>query len=48
VFVKQGDQVAAVIIEPFAGNMNLIKPSKEFLSTLRQLTSQHGSVLIYD
>jgi glutamate-1-semialdehyde 2,1-aminomutase len=48
VFDKQGDQVAAVIIEPFAGNMNLIKPSVEFLSTLRQLTSQHGSVLIYD
>jgi glutamate-1-semialdehyde 2,1-aminomutase len=48
VFAKQGNQVAAVIIEPFAGNMNLIKPSSEFLSTLRQLTSQHGSVLIYD
>jgi glutamate-1-semialdehyde 2,1-aminomutase len=48
VFAKQGNQVAAVIIEPFAGNMNLIKPSAEFLSTLRQLTSQYGSVLIYD
>jgi glutamate-1-semialdehyde 2,1-aminomutase len=48
VFKKQGDQIAAVIIEPFAGNMNLIKPSTEFLKTLRQLTSQHGSVLIYD
>jgi glutamate-1-semialdehyde 2,1-aminomutase len=48
VFHKQGNQLAAVIIEPFAGNMNLIKPSAEFLSTLRQLTSQYGSVLIYD
>jgi glutamate-1-semialdehyde 2,1-aminomutase len=48
VFQKQGNQLAAVIIEPFAGNMNLIKPSAEFLSTLRQLTSQYGSVLIYD
>jgi glutamate-1-semialdehyde 2,1-aminomutase len=48
VFSKQGDQLAAVIIEPFAGNMNLIKPTAEFLTTLRQLTSQHGSVLIYD
>ena len=48
VFKKQGDQIAAVIIEPFAGNMNLIKPSTKFLKTLRQLTSQHGSVLIYD
>ena len=48
VFKKQGDQVAAVIIEPFAGNMNLIKPSKDFLAAIRTLTSKHGSVLIYD
>ena len=48
VFKKQGDQVAAVIMEPIAGNMNLIQPSKEFLSTIRSLTSKHGSVLIYD
>ena len=48
VFKKQGDQVAAVIIEPIAGNMNLIQPSKEFLSAIRSLTEKHGSVLIYD
>ena len=48
VFKKQGDQIAAVIIEPIAGNMNLIQPSKEFLSAIRSLTSKHGSVLIYD
>ena len=48
VFKKQGDQVAAVIIEPIAGNMNLIQPSKEFLSAIRSLTSKYGSVLIYD
>jgi glutamate-1-semialdehyde 2,1-aminomutase len=48
VFKKQGDEVAAVILEPIAGNMNLIKPSTEFLSALRRLTSQYGSVLIYD
>jgi len=48
VFKKQGDQIAAVILEPIAGNMNLIKPSKEFLSAIRNLTSKHGSVLIYD
>jgi glutamate-1-semialdehyde 2,1-aminomutase len=48
VFQKQGDQIAAVIIEPIAGNMNLIQPSKEFLSTIRSLTEKHGSVLIYD
>ena len=48
VFKKQGDQIAAVILEPIAGNMNLIQPSKEFLSTVRNLTSKYGSVLIYD
>ena len=48
VFQKQGDQIAAVIIEPIAGNMNLIQPSKEFLSTIRSLTEKHSSVLIYD
>ena len=48
VFHKQGDQIAAVIIEPIAGNMNLIQPSKEFLAAIRTLTQKHGSVLIYD
>ena len=48
VFKKQGAQVAAVILEPIAGNMNLIQPSKAFLSAIRDLTSKHGSVLIYD
>ena len=48
IFKKQGDQVAAVILEPIAGNMNLIQPSKAFLSAIRDLTSKHGSVLIYD
>ena len=48
VFQKQGDQIAAVIIEPIAGNMNLIQPSKEFLAAIRSLTHKHGSVLIYD
>ena len=48
VFKKQGDHIAAVILEPIAGNMNLIQPSKEFLSAIRNLTSKHGSVLIYD
>ncbi len=48
VFQKQGDQIAAVIIEPIAGNMNLIQPSKAFLQSIRNLTSKYGSVLIYD
>jgi glutamate-1-semialdehyde 2,1-aminomutase len=37
-----------VILEPIAGNMNLIQPSKAFLTAVRNLCSQHGSVLIYD
>jgi glutamate-1-semialdehyde 2,1-aminomutase len=48
VFHQQGDQIAAVIIEPIVGNMNLIQPSKEFLNAIRTLTQKHGSVLIYD
>ena len=48
VFKKQGDQIAAVILEPIAGNMNLIQPSKAFLNAIRSLTNQYGSVLIYD
>jgi glutamate-1-semialdehyde 2,1-aminomutase len=48
VFQKQGDQIAAVILEPIAGNMNLIQPSKDFLAAIRNLTNQYGSVLIYD
>ncbi len=48
VFKKQGDQIAAVILEPIAGNMNLIQPSAAFLSAMRTLTAQYGSVLIYD
>ena len=48
VFQKQGDQIAALILEPIAGNMNLIKAKPEFLAAARNLTSQHGAVLIYD
>jgi glutamate-1-semialdehyde 2,1-aminomutase len=48
VFAESGSQIAAVILEPIAGNMNLIKASPEFLSALRSLTQQNGSVLIYD
>jgi len=47
-FAKLGDQLACVIIEPFAGNMNLVRPSEEFIHSLRKLTHKHGSVLIYD
>lgn len=48
VFKKQGDHIAAVILEPIAGNMNLIQPASEFLGAMRSLTAKHGAVLIYD
>ncbi len=47
-FAKMGSQIAAVIIEPVVGNMNLIVPTSEFLDTLRELCTQYGSVLIFD
>ena len=43
-----GDQVACVITEPVAGNMNCIPPSADFLKTLRQVCDRHQSVLIFD
>ncbi len=48
VFKQFGDEIAAVIVEPVAGNMNLVAPSEGFLSSLRNLCTQHGSVLIFD
>ena len=47
-FKAKGDAIACVIIEPIAGNMNLVKPSAEFMHLLRRLCTEHGAVLIYD
>ncbi len=47
-FAEIGKEIAAVIVEPVAGNMNLVKPSEDFLYTLRDLTKMYGSVLIFD
>ena len=47
-FGAQGDEIAAVIVEPVAGNMNLVKPRPEFLRALRDLCTKHGAVLIFD
>jgi len=47
-FEAQGDQLAAVILEPVPGNMGLVPPASEFLAELRRLTYQHGALLIYD
>ena len=48
VFASIGDQIACVIVEPVAGNMNLIRATQEFLQTMRDLCTKHGSVLIFD
>ncbi len=47
-FASIGDEIACVILEPVVGNMNLIVPQLEFLQTLRELCTHHGSVLIFD
>lgn len=47
-FNQYADDIACVIIEPIAGNMNLIRPAKGFLEGLRELCTQHGALLIFD
>jgi glutamate-1-semialdehyde 2,1-aminomutase len=47
-FQEQGDEIAALIIEPIAGNMGLIKPDLEFLKGVREVTEKHGALLIFD
>jgi len=48
IFARYGDDIAAIIVEPVAGNMNLVLPKPGFLQGLRQLCDKHGSVLIFD
>lgn len=48
VFAEIGDQVACIIVEPVAGNMNCIPPEPGFLETLREVCDQSGAVLIFD
>ena len=48
VFEDMGDEIAAVIVEPVAGNMNCIPGLRDFLDTLRQACDRHGSILIFD
>jgi len=43
-----GDEIACIIVEPVAGNMNCIPPVPGFLEALREVCDQHGSVLIFD
>ena len=48
VFENAGEEIAAVIVEPVAGNMNCIPGSQNFLDTLRQVCDRYGSILIFD
>ncbi len=47
-FAEMGDQIAAIIVEPVAGNMNCIPPTDGFLQTLREVCDQSGTVLVFD
>jgi len=47
-FDARGAEVAGVIVEPVAGNMNLVPPAPGFLEALRAQTERHGAVLIFD
>ncbi len=47
-FERWGDDIAAVIVEPVAGNMNMVSPLPEFLPGLRELCDQYESLLIFD
>jgi glutamate-1-semialdehyde 2,1-aminomutase len=47
-FRARGGEIAAVIVEPVAGNMNLVAPAADFLPTLRRLCTEYGAVLIFD
>ena len=47
-FKTKGKDIAAVIVEPVAGNMNLVLPKAGFLESLRKNCTQHGAVLIFD
>ncbi|MCF6311018.1 MAG: glutamate-1-semialdehyde 2,1-aminomutase [Verrucomicrobiales bacterium] len=48
VFTQQGDEIAAIIVEPIPANAGLIFPQEGFLQFLRDITQKHGSLLIFD
>ena len=47
-FAKMGDEIACVILEPIAGNMNFVRASVDFTRRIRELTQKHGALMIYD
>jgi glutamate-1-semialdehyde 2,1-aminomutase len=48
VFAAQGSEIACVMIEPIAGNMNFVRASVPFMSKLRELCTKHGTLLVFD
>jgi len=48
VFATQGGEIACVMIEPIAGNMNFVRASVPFMKRLRELCTQHGTLLVFD
>ncbi|MEW6066586.1 MAG: glutamate-1-semialdehyde 2,1-aminomutase [Bacillota bacterium] len=48
IFAEAGSEIAAVIVEPLAGNMGVVPPAEGFLQGLRSLCSKHGALLIFD
>jgi glutamate-1-semialdehyde 2,1-aminomutase len=48
IFKEKGDEIAAIIVEPVAGNMGVVVPTKEFLQGLREITLEYGALLIFD
>ena len=48
IFAECGEKIAAVIVEPVAGNMGLVLPKENFLPTLREVTKKFGALLIFD
>ena len=48
IYKSYGDQIACTIVEPIAGNMNMIKPIPGFLEDMQDISKRHGSLLIFD
>jgi glutamate-1-semialdehyde 2,1-aminomutase len=47
-FAQYGSEVACVMVEPIAGNMNFVRPTPDFVAAMRDLCTQHGALLAYD
>jgi glutamate-1-semialdehyde 2,1-aminomutase len=47
-FATQGDEIACVMLEPIAGNMNFVRASLPFMTRLRELCTKHGALLVFD